>query len=356
MRLHSRPARYAHAVLTVRDLAISFRDPAGTGRKAAVLHASLSLLPGHTLAVVGESGSGKSVMALSIMGLLPPGQAQVDSGQIILEELGGKAVDLLKLRPSGFRRVRGRRIAMIFQEPMTSLNPLMSVGEQIGEAVELHQGLRGKAAVEASRAALEAVGIDDPKARLSNFPHELSGGMRQRVMIAIAVACRPEYLIADEPTTALDVTVQAQILDVLDALRRGRGLGVLLITHDLGIVRQRADMVCVMFAGRVVEYGPTQDVLGNPLHAYTRGLVACVPRLGDRRPRLTTLADMSQAELRRPIGGHEPWWPGAQGGGARPTLRRFGAQRWACVLAADDLPGDGEVLTAATPQSDIVRV
>ena len=336
-------------VLSVRDLSISFRDPSCAERKLGVAHAAMSLAPGRTLAVVGESGSGKSVTALSIMGLLPAGQARVDSGRIELASAGGEAVDLLTLSAGRLRRIRGRRIAMIFQEPMTSLNPLMSVGEQIGEAVTLHQGLRGAAAVEACRAALEGVGIDDPRGRLASFPHELSGGMRQRVMIAIALACNPEYLIADEPTTALDVTVQAQILDLLDGLCRARGLGVLLITHDLGIVRQRADTVCVMYAGRVVEYGPTHEVLRSPMHPYTRALIACVPRLGDRRARLTTLADMGEWELRRAIEGLAPWWPEATGGAPRgglaPTLRQFGPQRWACVLAGDVRAGDGKPST-----------
>jgi ABC-type dipeptide/oligopeptide/nickel transport system ATPase component len=278
---------HGDVLLSVRDLAVTFSS--GGERVRAVDGVDLTLREGHTLAVVGESGSGKSVTALSILRLLPPPPAcRVERGRI---ELGGR--DLLSLTPREMLKVRGGRIAMIFQEPMTSLNPVLTIGEQILEAIHRHHApLTRRAAREMAIAALREVGIDDPQSRLHAYPHEFSGGMRQRVMIAMALACNPKILLADEPTTALDVTIAAQILDLLQRLQRSRGLSIMLITHDLGIVAQRADDVCVMYRGKVVEAGPVSEVLRSPAHAYTRALLACRPRLGKRVERLSTIDDV----------------------------------------------------------------
>jgi peptide/nickel transport system ATP-binding protein len=228
---------------------------------------------GETVAVVGESGSGKSLTALAIMRLLPR-TARIASGGIRLQ---GR--DLLALPEPEMRRVRGGEIAMIFQEPMTSLNPVVTIGRQIAEVLRLHEGLSTKAARARAIELLDLVRVADPQRRVDDYPHRLSGGMRQRVMIAMAVACRPKLLIADEPTTALDVTIQAQVLDLMDRLRRDLGMALVLITHDLGIVGQWADRVVVMYAGRGVEQADAGPLLGDPLHPYTMGLLAASPRL-----------------------------------------------------------------------------
>jgi ABC-type dipeptide/oligopeptide/nickel transport system ATPase component len=282
---------HGDVLLSVRDLAVTFSS--GGERVRAVDGVDLTLREGHTLAVVGESGSGKSVTALSILRLLPPPPAcRIERGRI---ELDGR--NLLSLTPCEMLKVRGRRIAMIFQEPMTSLNPVLTIGEQILEAIHRHHShVTRRAGREMAGAALREVGIEDPQSRLHAYPHEFSGGMRQRVMIAMALACNPKILLADEPTTALDVTIAAQILDLLQRLQRRRGLSIMLITHDLGIVAQRADDVCVMYRGKVVEAGPVSDVLRSPAHAYTRALLACRPRLGQRVARLSTIADVMPHE------------------------------------------------------------
>ncbi|MER9046192.1 ABC transporter ATP-binding protein [Mesorhizobium sp. M0923] len=228
---------------------------------------------GETLAIVGESGSGKSLTALALMQLLPR-SAKIPNGRI---EFAGR--DLLGLDQKAMRNLRGREIAMIFQEPMTSLNPVLTIGRQITEVLTLHEGIRGKAARARAIELLSLVRIPDPQRRIDDYPHQLSGGMRQRVMIAIAVACRPRLLIADEPTTALDVTIQAQVLDLLDTLRRELSMAVVLITHDLGVVAQWADKVVVMYAGRKVEQALPGALFRTPLHPYTRGLLAASPRL-----------------------------------------------------------------------------
>jgi ABC-type dipeptide/oligopeptide/nickel transport system ATPase component len=273
--------------LTIRELAVSFpvASSRGTTRREVVSDASVAVEPGEMVAVVGESGSGKSITALSVLGLLPAG-ARIERGSIRLSAggaggAGGTEVELAGR--SGWRAwagIRGRRVAMIFQEPMTSLNPVLPVGEQVAEAVRLHRGLRGRAAMNSACGFLERVGIRDASTRMHGYPHEFSGGMRQRVMIAIALACGPEYLLADEPTTALDVTVQAQVMDLLGDLRRREGLGVMLITHDLALASQHASSVVVMQAGRVVESGVVSKVFGRPEHPYTRGLLASVPGSG----------------------------------------------------------------------------
>ncbi|MSP48804.1 MAG: ABC transporter ATP-binding protein [Alphaproteobacteria bacterium] len=257
----------AAPLLDVADLTIAF--PTGT----PVIDFGFTVAEGETLAVVGESGSGKSLTALAVMRLLPPA-AKIVAGAIRL-----KGRDLRALPEPEMRRVRGREIAMIFQEPMTSLNPVLTVGRQIAEVLRLHEGMSAPAARARTIELLDLVRVADPHRRVDDFPHRLSGGMRQRVMIAMAVACRPRLLIADEPTTALDVTIQAQVLDLLDRLRRDLGMALLLITHDLGIVGQWADRVVVMYAGRRVEQADATRVLDDPLHPYTRGLLAASPRL-----------------------------------------------------------------------------
>ncbi|MCE9590374.1 MAG: ABC transporter ATP-binding protein [Planctomycetes bacterium] len=275
-------------LLRIDNLAVSFSGP--RGRVRAVGGVNLSIYPRQTLAVVGESGCGKSVTSLSILRLVPTPPGRFDSGCIYWSPDGVAApADLLTLDEKAIRAVRGKDIAMIFQEPMTSLNPVYTIGEQIIEAVLLHQKVNRAGAVEVAVRALEDVGIADPRARLKEYPHQLSGGMRQRVMIAMALACNPKLLLADEPTTALDVTIQAQILELLRRLQNERGLSVLLITHDLGVVAENADVVAVMYAGRVVEYGSVLDVFHNPLHPYTKGLFASMPVLGRARTRLDTI-------------------------------------------------------------------
>jgi len=257
-------------LLDVRDLSVAFGD------RTVVDRVSLRIAPGETLGVVGESGSGKSVTAFSILRLLqPPGQ--ITGGQVLFE---GR--DLLALSESDMRAVRGARISLIFQEPMTALNPVMRIGDHIAEALTVH-GMASRAG--ARRRAielLEAVRIPDAARRVRDYPHQLSGGMRQRVMIAIALACRPPLVIADEPTTALDVTIQAQVLDLLRDLRSRFNLSLLLITHDFGVIAEMADRVSVMFKGRVVEEGLVRQILRAPQHDYTRTLLAAVPGMGTR--------------------------------------------------------------------------
>ncbi|MEQ1408587.1 ABC transporter ATP-binding protein [Neorhizobium sp. Rsf11] len=258
-------------LLSVRNLSVAFHQ--GTDATLAVDGVSFDIRPGEVLALVGESGSGKSVTANSILKLLPYPSASHPSGEILFE---GR--DLLKASEPELRRVRGNDVTMIFQEPMTSLNPLHAIEKQIGEILELHQGITGQAARIRILELLNQVGIREPEKRLKAYPHELSGGQRQRMMIAMALANRPKLLIADEPTTALDVTVQAQILDLLRGLKGEHGMSMLFITHDLGIVRKFADRVCVMTKGKIVEAGAVEDVFTNPQHTYTRHLLASEPR------------------------------------------------------------------------------
>ncbi|WP_320195896.1 ABC transporter ATP-binding protein [Agrobacterium rosae] len=258
-------------LLSVRDLSVAFHQ--GGKESVAVDHVSFDIMPGEIVALVGESGSGKSVTANSILKLLPYPAASHPSGQILFE---GK--DLLNASMRELRAVRGNDITMIFQEPMTSLNPLHSIERQIGEILELHQAINGLEARKKTLELLLQVGIREPEKRLKAYPHELSGGQRQRVMIAMALANRPKLLIADEPTTALDVTVQAQILELLGDLKNQHDMSMLFITHDLGIVRKFADRVCVMTKGKIVETGTVEDVFNNPQHAYTRHLLAAEPK------------------------------------------------------------------------------
>ncbi|MDX0319622.1 ABC transporter ATP-binding protein [Sinorhizobium meliloti] len=258
-------------LLSVRDLSVAFHQ--GGETSLAVDRISFDIKRGETVALVGESGSGKSVSANSILKLLPYPAASHPSGEILFN---GK--DLLKASEDELRHVRGNDVTMIFQEPMTSLNPLHTIEQQIGEILEIHQDLKGAAARARTLELLEQVGIREAEKRLGAYPHQLSGGQRQRVMIAMALANRPELLIADEPTTALDVTVQAQILELLKSLKDEHGMSMLFITHDLGIVRKIADRVCVMTKGKIVETGPTAEIFANPQHAYTRHLLASEPR------------------------------------------------------------------------------
>ncbi len=287
----------AAPVLSVRNLSVDARTPGGL--KPVLRDIGFSLAAGETLCIAGESGSGKSVTSLAIMGLLPKASLRVTSGQILLGER-----DLLTLSNRALRQVRGGDVAMVFQEPMTSLNPVMSIGAQLTEAIREHQGSENAEAV--ALKMLDAVQITDPARRLKQYPHELSGGMRQRVMIAMALSCRPKVLIADEPTTALDVTVQAQILTLMRALKAEFGTSIILITHDMGVVAEMADRVLIMQGGRLIEEGPSVAVFRRPREDYTKQLLAAVPRLGahagtDGPPRVTPLPSEPRVEDRTPV-------------------------------------------------------
>ena len=268
-------------LLEIRNLAIHFHTENGVVE--AVKGISLSLEKGETLAIVGESGSGKSVTGLALTRLLPEPPTRYVSGEILLD---GK--DVLKMKPDELRRIRGRRIAYVFQEPSTSLNPVFTIRNQIAEAIQLHRPEVAEVDAEII-CNLDLVGIKDPAQRLHDYPHQLSGGMQQRVMIAMALSCQPDLLVADEPTTALDVTIQAQIMDQFRDLRSKLDMAVILITHNFGIIGGFADKVAVMFRGKIVEYGETKSILSNPQHAYTKALIQCIPRLGARQKRLTTI-------------------------------------------------------------------
>ena len=259
-------------LLNVKDVVVDFKTRHGNAR--VLDQVSLAVQSGEILGIVGESGCGKSMTALSIMGLVPDPPGKVTSGSI---KLGDK--ELVGMDQEGLRRIRGKDIGMIFQEPMTSLNPVFTVGEQIAESLRQHENASPKAAMAKAVEMLRAVEIPEAEARAKAYPHQLSGGMRQRVMIAMALACGPKVLIADEPTTALDATVQAQIFDLLQDLQRETGTAIVLITHDMGAIAELADRVVVMYAGRVVETGSVRDVLTRPRHPYTKGLIACVPHL-----------------------------------------------------------------------------
>lgn len=268
-------------LLSIEDLTIDFASYGQNVR--AVDHVSWKLNAGQTLAIVGESGSGKSVSALALTKLLPVPPAQYVSGKIVYQ-----GTDLLRASDSQLRKIRGKEIAYIFQEPSTSLNPVFTIGFQIAEAIQLHRPDVKDVRAEIVK-ALNLVGIRDPERRVDDYPHQLSGGMQQRVMIAMALACQPRILVADEPTTALDVTIQAQIIDLLKSLKQRLTMSIVLITHNFGIISDFADQVIVMFRGKIVEAGPTAEVLRNPQHPYTKALIACIPRLGEKKHRLTTI-------------------------------------------------------------------
>ena len=277
------PTMSAEPLLKVQDLSVTFRT--GDRETVAAQGVSYELAAGEVLAVVGESGSGKSVSALALTRLLPPEPSCALSGSV---KLAG--VELMGLTEDKLAKIRGGSIAYIFQEPGTSLNPVYTIGFQIGEAVALHRPDVQDVKAEVIRSLAE-VHINDPERVANQYPHELSGGMQQRAMIAMALACNPKILVADEPTTALDVTIQKEIMDLLARLRRERGMSIVLITHNFGIIANFADKVAVMWKGRIVESGPVEQIMRTQSHPYTKALIACIPRLGQRRRRLTTLSD-----------------------------------------------------------------
>ncbi len=283
-------------VLDVQGLKVTFGTRGGTVH--AVNDVSFSLSRGELLGVVGESGSGKSVTMMSLMGLLPSPPARIDGGRVLF---GG--ADILRLPVRDLRAIRGRRVGFVFQDPMTSLNPVFTVGNQLAEPLVRHMGLSRARARDRAAALLARVGIPDAAARLRGYPHQFSGGMRQRVMIAMALACDPEVLIADEPTTALDVTIQAQILELVRELRTTRGMAIIWITHDLGVIAGIADRVAVMYAGQIVEHAPVADLFARPQHPYTRALLGTVPHLaGPRQDRLRVIPGQPPVMMAPPAG------------------------------------------------------
>ncbi len=282
------------ALLEIRNLTIEFDTTRGMLR--AVEGLDLDIDAGEALGIVGESGSGKSVSLLAVMGLLPPA-ARVRADRLVFD-----GIDLTRVGPRERRRINGGEIAMIFQEPMTSLNPCFTTGFQIVETLREHAGISGAVAQRRAAELLETVGIPDPVETLRRFPHQLSGGMNQRVMIAMAIACKPRLLLADEPTTALDVTIQAQILDLLTALRRAEGMALILVTHDIGVVAETAERMLVMYAGQSQEAGDVQDVLARPVHPYTAGLLEALPERNLGRRRMAMIPGAVASLIPRPLG------------------------------------------------------
>ncbi len=285
-------------LLTIRNLHTYFFTDEGVAK--AVDGVDLELKEGGTLGVVGESGCGKSVTALSVMRLIPDPPGKITQGEILF---GG--TNLLDLSEAAMRKIRGRSISMIFQEPMTSLNPVFQIGDQISEVLRLHEGMSRKEAWDRSVEMLKLVGIPSPERRVQEYPHQLSGGMRQRAMIAMALACSPKLMIADEPTTALDVTIQAQILELINRLQKDKGMSVILITHNLGVIAETAQKVAVMYAGRIVEYAEVKPIFGNPMHPYTQGLLKSIPRLDEdhaRKARLEAIPGLVPSLLELPPG------------------------------------------------------
>ena len=319
-------------LLEVQNLNIAFNTERGQIRP--VRDVSFSIYPGQTVALVGESGCGKSVTSLSILRLIPEPPGQILGGQILFE---GR--DLREIPEHEMRAVRGKDIAMIFQEPMTSLNPVYTIGDQIAEAVTLHQHVTQTRAYEIAEDALHDVGIADPHRRLREYPHQMSGGMRQRVMIAMALSCQPKLLIADEPTTALDVTIQAQILELLRKLQRERGMSILLITHDLGVVAENADVVAVMYASRIVEVATVEELFDKPQHPYTEGLFRSIPKLGRESERLETIPGQVPNPARFP--------PGCKFHTRCPRTR---------ALAAQSQPQDVVTIHTGEEQAKVMRV
>jgi len=326
-------------LLRVRDLKTYFVTEHGSGTARAVDGVSFDVRPGETLGIVGESGCGKTVTSLSILRLIPEPPGHIRPGSFI--EFEGR--NILTLEPKELRAVRGNQIAMIFQEPMTSLNPVFTVGDQIAEAAIVHQHLSHAAARRRAIEMLQLVGIPDPEERVDHYPHQMSGGMRQRVMIAMALVCHPKLLIADEPTTALDVTIQAQILELLERLQAELGMAVMLITHDLGVVAGTTDRVVVMYAGQVVEQASTVELFARPLHPYTEGLLASVPRLdapqqGRARGRLHSIPGQVPAATAWPDGCRfHPRCPYAwdRCRAEEPPLLESGAHTARCWLLAE---------------------
>ncbi len=275
----------AETILEIKDLCVEFKTVEGTVK--AVDHLSYTLHKGEKLGIVGESGSGKSVSSLSMMQLIPNPPGKITQGEILY-----RGRDLVKTSEREMQKIRGNEISMIFQEPMTSLNPIIKCGKQIAESLVLHRGMKKKEAMEEAVKMMKAVGIANPEARAHEYPHQMSGGMRQRVMIAMALACRPQILIADEPTTALDVTIQAQILDLIRDLNESMGTSVVFITHDLGVVSELCDTVIVMYTGHIVEQAPVKELFENPKHPYTIGLLNAIPRITKLREPLATIEGM----------------------------------------------------------------
>lgn len=321
------------AVLQVKGLRTVFRQ---RGVDVPVVNdVNFDIRAGETVALVGESGSGKSVSALTVMRLVPSPKGRIAGGQVLLE-----GEDLLRLGENAMRRVRGKTIGMVFQEPMTSLNPIHTIGRQLGEGLRIHLGLTRAAARERSIELLDSVGISRPAERLHAYPHQLSGGMCQRVMIAVALSCEPRILLADEPTTALDVTTQAQILELMNARAQALGTATLLITHDLGIVARYANRVNVMYAGRIVEQGEARQLFDNPRHPYTRGLLQSVPRLDrPRRQDLPAIEGLPPSPGSLPKGcPFQPRCPFRQEICDQPqALREIGPGRRVACIRADEL-------------------
>ncbi|MGB3336108.1 MAG: ABC transporter ATP-binding protein [Devosia sp.] len=333
------------SILEVDNLSLEFRN--GTERIYALDKVSFSLARGETLSLVGESGCGKSVTAMAVMGLLPKASARITSGSVRLA-----GADLIGLPERRMQAIRGNRIGMVFQDPMTSLNPVHTVGMQIAEAVRRHKHVSRREAWTRARQMLDLVRIPDAGSRLTAYPHELSGGQRQRVMIAIALACDPELLIADEPTTALDVTVQAQILELIADLKSELGMSVLLITHDLGVVAATADRMMVMYAGRIVEEGPVEQIFARPSHGYTAGLLRSLPGHGAARRGLLTEIGGTVPRLDQPVEGcvYAPrcGFAGVECTTHRPSTRQIeGDHRSACIREA--------MVYAAMRDNEIVR-
>lgn len=321
-------------LVELRGLKTVFRTE--DGQVPAVNGVSFHVSRGETLGVVGESGCGKSVTSLSIMRLIPSPPGKIVEGQILFE-----GQDLLQKTEAQMRKIRGNEISMIFQEPMTSLNPVYTIGDQIAEAIELHQGLSHKEAIEKAVEMLRLVGIPLPERRVHEYPHQLSGGMRQRVMIAMALSCNPKLLVADEPTTALDVTIQAQILELMKKLKKEMGMAIMLITHDLGVVAEMCERVVVMYAGKVVEEADVVSLFKNPLHPYTEGLLNSMPSLSEDRDRLHVIDGVVPNLLHMPGGcSFHPRCPYATDKCRQeePTLQQVAPGRQAaCWLAAERL-------------------
>ena len=290
-------------VLSMRDLAVSFQ--ASFGKIRAVRGVNMDVYPGETVAIVGESGSGKSVSVKTIMGITAP-NAVIESGTIkfrFKENGKEQVVDLLKLSKKEMQhRIKGKRIAMVFQDPMTSLDPTMTIGRQLTEGMRYHLHLSQADADKRAEELLEMVGIESPKERMKNYPHQLSGGMRQRVVIAIALSCNPDLLICDEPTTALDVTIQAQVLELIQEMSRQTGAAVIMITHDLGIIAEVCDEVSVVYAGQIVEHGTLEDIFNHTMHPYTEGLFGSLPNIEDRKARLQPIPGLMPDPTNLPKG------------------------------------------------------
>ena len=323
--------------LDIQNLKVSFSTP--KGKLIAVNEINFQLHQGETLALVGESGCGKTVTALSILRLLNENPAEISSGKILFS---GR--NLLSLNAKALQGLRGRSISMIFQDPMTSLNPVLTIGEQMAETLLRHTTMNRQEALQKSAALLSRVELRSPSEKLKHYPHQLSGGMRQRVMIAMALACSPKILIADEPTTALDVLIQAQILELLGNLKKETGMSILIITHDLGVVAEISQRVLVMYAGEIVESGPTHALLDNPLHPYTKGLIASIPKLGTLKKKSARLEEISgnvPSLDQRPSGcAFHPRcaWAIEKCKTQKPQLRKAKGQRqWSCHLEPESI-------------------